>query len=171
MRKYSNWIIIEINDQIESAGYPELKAAIENTFGPDVEFFIPIHHEKMGSYISTNVLFDGYVFVKDCVKVRERLSDVRDSRYFSGVLRNSHGLEMINSHRIGWLRRKLRTSLNKMKVQPGIKVRILEGIFENLEGEVMSMEDGGKHAMIKIKCLSREILAPLPTTSFIKVAA
>ena len=46
----------------------------------------------------------------------------------------------------------------------GIRVRVLGGVFKNLIGEVISTEDNGKKIMIKIKRISREIIAPVPAT-------
>jgi len=45
-----------------------------------------------------------------------------------------------------------------------MKIRVLEGVFKNLKGEVISIEDNGKKVMIRIKRLTREIIAPIPST-------
>jgi transcription antitermination factor NusG len=157
------WFIIELSEFGETVPYPELVEAIKMVFGQEVNFFVPIYHEQMGSYISTNLLFEGYVFVKDSNTVQEKLSNVKDCRIFSGLLKSCGKIQMLSSHVIGGLRRKLKHSINK-DFQVGARVKIKDGIFQNLEGEVQSLEDNGKIANIKIVCLSREILAPIPTT-------
>jgi transcription antitermination factor NusG len=159
----SDWYILEINEHGESATYPELVAAIQEVFGVDAEYFIPIYHEQLGSYISTNTLFEGYVFVKDSDTVRSNLINVRDSQIFSGLLKMCGKIQMLGSKEINNLRRKLKNSLNK-KFQQGVKVKVHEGVFQNLEGEVLSIEDNGRIANVRIVCLSREIIAPIPTT-------
>jgi transcription antitermination factor NusG len=159
----SEWIIIELNEHSDSAGYPELKAAVQSIFGVDVDFFIPKHHEEMGSYISTNTLFDGYVFVKDCEDVRNNLPNVKESRFFQGVLKQGGKISTVDSHVIGGLRKKLKNSLKK-KFKTGANVKILDGIFQNLVGSVISTEDNGRIVNIQIRCMSREIIAPVPTT-------
>jgi transcription antitermination factor NusG len=159
----SDWIIIELSEQSDSASYPELKAAIQNIFGSEAEFFIPKHHEEMGSYISTNTLFDGYVFVKDCEDVRDRLANIKESRFFQGVLKQARKISTVDSHTIGGLRKKLKNSLKK-KFKAGANVKILDGIFQNLVGNVISTEDNGRIVNIQIRCMSREIIAPVPTT-------
>lgn len=159
----SNWFILELSEHADTAGYPEIVSAITSVFGSEAEFFIPIHHEKLGSYVTTNVLFQGYVFVKDSDPVQKNISNVRDNRFFAGVLKRNKKFETVNSKEITDLRRKLKASL-KRKIHPGVTVKVLEGIFENLSGEVLSMEDGGRIANVRIRCLSREIIAPIPTT-------
>lgn len=159
----SDWYILELNEDGEVASYPEIVAALQSVFGPDVDYFIPIYHEQMGSYTSTNVLFEGYVFIQDSDAVRPNLINIKDSRLFSGLLKMCGKIKMLNSKEIGILRRKLKNSLNK-KLQIGTKVKVHEGVFQNLEGEILSMEDNGRIANVKIVCLSREIIAPIPTT-------
>jgi len=159
----SDWLIIELSEHGEVATYPELVAAIETAFGHDADYFIPIHHEQMGSYISTNVLMEGYVFIRNTDCARDRLCNLKDCRVFSGLLKMCGKVKTLSSREIGVLRRKLKFSLHK-KYKQGVRVKINDGVFQNLEGEIQSMEDDGKVANIKIVCLSREILAPIPTT-------
>lgn len=159
----SEWFIIELNEQSDSASYPELKMALQSIFGPEVEFFIPKHHEELGSYISTNTLFEGYVFVKDSEDVRNQISNVKESRFFQGVLKHAGKISTVDSHTIGGLRKKLKNSLKK-KFKTGTKVKVLEGIFQNLIGDVLSTEDNGRIVNVRIRCMSREIIAPVPTT-------
>jgi transcription antitermination factor NusG len=159
----SDWYILEVSELGETASYPELVDALQSVFGPDVEYFIPIYHEQMGSYTSTSILFDGYVFIKDSEIIRSNLSNIKEARLFTGLLKMCGKIQTINSRDIGVLRRKLKNSLNK-KIQAGVRVKVHEGTFQNLEGEVLSLEEGGRIANVKIICLSREIIAPIPTT-------
>jgi transcription antitermination factor NusG len=41
---------------------------------------------------------------------------------------------------------------------------VLDGVFKNLVGEVIGIEDHGKRIMVRIKRISREIIAPIPAT-------
>ena len=159
----SDWFIIEVSEQGDSATYPELVVALQSIFGPDVDYFIPIYHEQLGSYTSTNTLFEGYVFVKDSEKIRINLANIKDSQMFSGFLKMGGKAQMLNIKEINSLRRKLKNSLNK-KFQAGVRVKVHEGVFQNLEGEILYLEDNGRIANVKIICLSREIIAPIPTT-------
>lgn len=163
----NQWLVIELSEQGESAGYAELENALTETVGS--EYFIPVHHEKMGSYVSTSVLFEGYVFVRDSSNARTQLDDLRDSRYFSRVLENQGRPQTVDSRAIGVLKRKLKNSTKK-KMKIGTKVKVLEGIFENLVGEVVGDEDGGKKVIVKISRLSRQMIAPLPATSVVEIS-
>jgi len=162
----SNYLILEINDT-ESIEYRDIEAAIITMFG-EVDYFIPIYHEKIGSYTSSSVLMEGYAFVKDTPAVRDCMANLRDQRVFSKVLCRGSRFETINSTVIATLKRKLKYSL-KRRFTIGEKVKILDGIFKNLEGEVISIEDGGKTIMIRIKRISREMIAPVPATLLEKV--
>lgn len=163
MAKGHKWLILELSEMAEDVDYFEIESAILNIFGDYVDYFIPIHHERMGSYISTSVLIEGYAFIRDSTKVRESLTNLQETRVFSGALFFSGKYQTVTSDTIGSLRKKLKNSL-KRKYVVGMKVIVLEGVFKNLKGEVISIEDNGKKVMIKIKRLTREIIAPIPST-------
>jgi transcription antitermination factor NusG len=156
------WFIIEINETA-NVDYAEISNAVVTIFGDDVDYFIPIHHEKMGSYISKSILMEGYVFVRNSHIVRENINEVKDQRIFLGPLTIGGKLQTINSHIIGSLRKKLKKSTSK-KIKVGSNVEILEGTFKKLIGEVMDVEEDGRKITVRIKRLSREIIAPLPST-------
>jgi transcription antitermination factor NusG len=156
-------LILELDDAFEDVSYRDIKVALVTVFGEGVDYFIPIHHESMGSYTSTSVLIEGYVFIKDCLEARQGINNLHESRVFSGALFYSGKYQTVNSEIIKNLKRKLRNSLKK-KMTNGTKVLILGGIFKNLTGEVIGIEDNGKKIMVKIKRISREIIAPIPST-------
>jgi transcription antitermination factor NusG len=160
----SNWLILELNEYGEAATRGELEYSLREMLGQDAEFFIPIHHEKMGSYISTSVLFEGYIFIRDSLEIRARLGDIRDFRLFSRILESNGRIQTVDSRTIGGLRRKLKNSMRK-RFNPGTPVKILEGTFKDLIGEVMSVENNGRKVMVQVKRLSREMIIPVPSTS------
>lgn len=155
------WLILELND-IEDLGYKEIEIAIISVFGDGVEYFIPIHNECVGSYNSSTVLMEGYVFIKDCVPVRDRLLSLREHRVFSRVLNNNGRYQTVSSETVAGLKRKLKGTL-KRRFLIGSEVKILDGIFKNLIGEVMSNDDG-KKIVVRIKRISREIITTVPST-------
>lgn len=161
--KGSKWLILELSDIIEDIGYQEIESTIINLFGDSVDYFIPIHHERIGSYVSTSVLIEGYVFVRDCVEVRQNLNNLQETKIFSGALFFSGKYQTVDSGVISSLRKKLKNSL-KRKFIVGMEVLVLGGVFKNLKGEVISIEENGKRIMIRIKRLTREIIAPIPST-------
>jgi len=148
----------------EGASRAELEAALRSFVGEDVEWFIPIHHERMGSYVSTSVLFEGYVFVRDCDTTRESVHDIREHRMFNRFLQSGGRLDTVDSYTIGALRRKLKNSIKHSYVV-GTQVKILEGVFTDLIGEVMDNEDDGRRVIVKVNRRSREWIVPLPSTS------
>lgn len=165
----ADWIILQLSDSIENPEYRDIHGALVKAFGDHAEFFIPIHHEKVGSYTSTCTLFQGYVFVKDGHEVREALSTVTDNRLFQGPLRKADGkIHTERSTVVASLRRRLTNSL-KSKIPIGSLVKISEGPLKDLVGQVVGIEDGGHVVVVKVRRYSRDILAPIPATLVEKV--
>lgn len=163
-----NWLVVELNDRGISAEQKEIEHAIREMLGDDAEFFIPIHREQMGSYISTSILFDGYIFVRDSPTVRDKLSDIHEYRYFSKVLSSQGKLQKVNTRAVGVLRRKLVYSTRK-RLKPGIQVKIIDGVFKDMPGEVAGIEDKGSKVIVRVKTISREWMVPLPATSVLEI--
>ena len=159
----SEWLIIQLSDYSDNVGYKEIEGAIKAVFGYNTDYFIPIHYESMGSYVSTSCLVDGYVFIRDSSSVRSSVMNVCESRFFTCILHREGKYQTINSHVIAGMKKKLKSSL-KRKYNLLDKVRILEGVFKNLVGEVIGIEDEGKKIFIKITRISREMIVPVPST-------
>lgn len=164
---HSKWLVIELSELGETASFEEIANELSQVFCE--EYFIPVHHEQMGSYTSTSVLFEGYVFVKDTDKSRQNIDNIMDSHLLAGVLQVRGKYQTVGSKTIGVLKRKLKNSVKK-KLKIGTKVQILEGIFKNLTGEIMSIDDGGKKVTVRIRRLSRQMIAPLPSTSVVEIS-
>jgi transcription antitermination factor NusG len=164
----ANWLILELCDFIDNISYKDIEGAITVTFGEDIEHFIPMHYEEVGSYTSTSTLMDGYVFVKDCPEARSSLINMRDQRLFSKVLCKKGQFITVDSRVIAGLKNKLNGTLKK-KFTPGTKVKILGGVFKNLIGEILGAEDKGRNFMVKFKRVSREMIAPIPATLMEKI--
>lgn len=160
----NQWLIIELSEFGETLNYPELENGVLELFGDNVDYFIPIHREIMGSYVSTSVLFEGYIFVKDSTYVRDCLVNLSDFKMFSKVLKGSGKFQTVDSKTVGLLKRKLKASIKK-QLSLGTKVFIKDGMFKNLTGKVMGIEDNGKKVMVQIERLSRQMVAPIPSTS------
>jgi transcription antitermination factor NusG len=162
--KNGSWLILELSEAGESASRAELEAALTRMLGENAEWFIPIHHEMMGSYVSTSVLIDGYVFIRDKGNVRNALAEIRDHRMFSKVLKNGGKFTTVDRSTVNILKDKLRESI-KREFDPGTQVKILDGIFTDLVGEVISSEDDGRKVVVRIQRQTREWVVPLPSTS------
>lgn len=163
MAAYSKWIVVQLNDTVEIPEYREIEAAVQEVFGEGIDYFIPIHCQKVGTYTSSSILIPGYIFVKDTDKAREFLGNMGSNRILTGALVLDNKIQTVSSVVIAGLRRRLRNSLKK-NFKPGIKVRICDGALKNLVGEVVGMEDEGLNVMVRVNRLSRDILAPVPAT-------
>jgi transcription antitermination factor NusG len=159
----SKWIIVELSELGEQASHVELNSVLLEMLGGEIEYFIPSHYERVGSYISANTLMEGYVFIKDGPETRIRVANLRDFRLFNRILGVSGKAHTIDSRVIGGLRRRLKNSLQK-KFQIGTTVRILEGTFASLCGEVIGLEENGRRVLVRIRRLSRDMIVPVPST-------
>jgi len=166
----NKWLILEISEQNSGLSYTEIVSNIKELFGSGVDYFIPEYQEKMGSYTSTCALFEGYVFIRDGEETRDRLTNIRDFRIFAKALECRGRLQTVSSSDIGVLKRKLNKATKK-KLSIGSRVKVLEGIFSNLIGEVVGIDEDGKKVMVRIKTLSREMIAPVPSTSIEEVTS
>lgn len=160
----SKWIIIELSELGESASHLELQNALTEMLGDDIEFFIPTYYERVGSYVSQNTIIEGYVFVMDGRDTRVKLANLHEYRYFRCVLGSGNKVHTVGSRVVGNIKRKLKKSLSK-KLNIGVKVRILDGTFSGLEGEVIGLEDNGRRIIVHIHRPSRDMIVPVPSTS------
>lgn len=165
MARAKPWLILELSEYGETITYPELVSALASIFGDGTEYFIPTHYEQIGSYTAQNTLFEGYAFVKDSEAARKSAANLADSRVFSRALKRGNKFQTLSTKEIESLRKKLKISL-KRDFEPGLRVKILDGLFQNMEGEIqyLAMEKTGQMAYVVIKCISREVIAPVPTT-------
>lgn len=159
----SEWLIIELNDTVENITYQDIEDALLTAFGDSVEYFIPIYHEEIGSYTSTSTLMEGYAFIKDTPFIRSNILNLKDQKVFSRPLSLKGQYQTLGSRVIAGLKHKLKNTLKK-RFTIGIRVKVLDGVFKNLVGEVIGIEDQGKRIMVRIKRISREIIAPIPAT-------
>ena len=157
------WLVLELHESQCLASFKDIESAIKVVFGSDADYFIPIHYEIMGSYVSTSVLVEGYVFVRDAESTRRNLSNLYDQRILAKVLTIGGKYRTINSRLIAGMKNKLRNSLKKI-YGIGAQVKILEGVFKNLVGTVVGIEENGRHIMVKITRISREMVVPVPST-------
>ena len=157
----NRWIILQIRENVSD--YFEIENSIKEVFG-DSEYFIPIHYQKMGSYDCFNTLFDGYAFVKDTPKSREALSCIPFSGALVGPLVSSNKVQTLEHSVIVDFRKQLQSFLRNHGIIEGNTVLVLDGMFESLKGEVISIDDE-KKATVRFVRLSREFIAPIPLSS------
>ena len=156
------WLILQLRDTVDNQNYHEIESAINDTFGEAVDRFIPIYHEHVGTYESTEVFLEGYLFVKDCSEVRSKLSGIREQSVFAPLVFNG-SFQTVKAVEIRGLKKRLRASIKKQFRVDSI-VYIEEGTFKNLFGRVIELTEGGVMVTVEIKRLSRTIVAPMPST-------
>ena len=163
-RDAQTWIVVELNHLGETKVVEgTLEKALRSDLGVDASFpiFIPVAKYPKGQRTITLHLMEGYVFVG---------SGLPDTTYFAlerrpyvntiistpGKMRT---LNAVPNNKI----EELRTQLRKMvaaDIQDGEQIRVTNGSYRNLEGQVLSIV--GESAVIQIKLRSLELVVTIP---------
>ena len=161
MAGVKQWIILQTRENADD--YFDIEKSIKQIFGKNSEYFIPILYQKLGSYNCFNVLFDGYVFIRDTEDNRRILSDLSNSKTFLGPVVISNRIQTVDSYTIAKFKRQLKKRSTNICIENGKTVYVMDGIFENLSGEVIGVEEN--KAIVRFVTLSREFIAPIPISS------
>jgi len=118
-------------------------------------FFIPKFTEKDVRHEKDIVLFPGYVFVNR-VDPKE-FNALNDNAYFNSPIAFNRQIAFMPEVEIQKMRRKLRR-LKSHDLWVGHLVRVEDGIYKNMEGEVVAVEDNDV-VMVHLVLASKEIMA------------
>lgn len=142
-----------------------LEQVLRRDLGVDVghPIFTPATtYEKSGRKITLHLL-EGYVFVATGLSETAYFSLERRS-YVSKVLSSlgAHGMRVLNvtpEKEILGMKRQLREMVS-LDISVGERVRILDGLYTSLEGEVVDKEND--QAIISLEFRSLRVLASIP---------
>jgi transcription antitermination factor NusG len=137
------WVTVELSYSGQGKPPEELKNLINDHLSRDVEFFIPsTTFEKNDDQVTVS-LMEGYIFVKGG-HPSSVYFDMEDTPYVSKVLSNktSSGRRIMyaDNSEIEGLKDKLREKTVK-NIESGDRVIVTDGVWENLEGEVIGQAD------------------------------
>jgi DNA-binding ferritin-like protein (Dps family) len=159
------WLTILLMDNcnlLES--YKLIQNELEDMFGEDVVYFIPIYIDKIGKKDVGVPLFEayegGYIFVKYTSSIEEgkfKKTDHLDSILFTGS-----NMKYVTNRDINKFKRQLKKELVNSIPEPGQYVRAKEGVFKNLEGKVISVRLKDKTAFVKFSKKTRVVESHIP---------
>ena len=156
------WAMVRLHDDVCLSRHRDaLNKEIASKLS-GLEYFLPMHPEKIGSKIYTYVLFDGYFFVcHDGSKDFDRRLQKARGSYLDGPLQDRSRLALVkNSVVEGW-RTMAREKACSYVPELGETVICIHEALERVEGEVVDIDHTNKLAHIRIKLRSRELLAPV----------
>lgn len=164
----NNWLIVSLSEDTEmEEDYMNIDYEINTVFGVDVEYFIPIYKEKLGTKEICLVLFDGYIFVqeprggfKDIDFNKIRTTHVRSPLISDG------SFSYVKNKDINGFKRELKKKIKSLIPKIGSVVIPKEGTFKDLEGTVVSIDRDKMVLIVRFETSSRVVQAPV---SFINV--
>lgn len=160
------WFAVMLRDGCDlQEDYRLLQYEIEDVFGPDVEYFLPVYVEKVGKKLVGIILFDGYVFIKRSDTVHEG-SFTRKTEFLESVLRCNQSQRPVTNRDINRFKTKLRHELVSRTPKKGDKVRVLEGTFKNMVGKVLSIRNSSKTARVEFRKKTRVVEDVLSIVNF-----
>ena len=139
----NKWVILELSWSGEQKNEKELEDLLSDQIEKDVEFFIPSTTFSKNEDHVTVSLMEGYVFAEGGYSPStyfkmEEFSCI--SKVLTRKSSSNRHLLYADQEEIENLRGQLREETVK-KIEEGDEVRITEGVWENLEGEVIGKAD------------------------------
>jgi transcription antitermination factor NusG len=163
------WFIIslvESCDFLES--YKLIQNELEEIFGEDVIYFIPMYITKIGKKdIGVSLLgsFEGgYIFVKYSGTCSEDIFKKTD--HLDKLLITGSSKLYVTNRDINKLKTKLKKEINNKIPKKGDYVVPKEGVFKNLEGKVLSVSERNKTALVEFHKRTRIVKTHLTVINF-----
>ena len=152
------WLALPLTYLGDSCSSLILENELKKIFkSPLVQYFIPRFTEKDQRHEKEIILFNGYIFLKGMTP--KELSRIGSGNsYFQSPLRMNEKLAGIQDKEIKTLKKKL-DALRQHNLAIGSTVLIEEGIYKNLTGEVIELDDKDDSASILVILSSKEVLA------------
>lgn len=166
-RDSTSWVVLELTRSGEQAAeqgtlIPALRDALDAPH--DHPVFVPIYSYVRDGHRVNMHLMEGYAFVATGLPEVHYLSLARDSTYVRQVLTapGPNGmpvLSVLGDAVIEEMRAKLRSEVAS-DIEQGMKVRVVQGTYSQLDGEVVGFE--GDDALVHISLRSFELIRSIP---------
>lgn len=158
------WVVVELSHQGEKKTPQELRSVIGQYIGEEVEIFIPALTFKRRETHVTMYILEGYIFIASGLPT-SKYFDIEDNVNVACVLTNDEAsgryLCYVENDVVEDLKEQLREQA-AMTLKKGDKVRIKEGAYAELDGEILDILDDDR-AMVHVTDLqSMEIIIELP---------
>lgn len=161
-RSYKDrWFILKLfEDTILEESYIIIEKEIQEQFGIEADYFIPVYSEEVKEKKVCVTLFDGYVFVKKDEDTTQALPKL-NSIYIEGPLTIKDQIQLATCKEINNFKKKLESKIKAMVPKKGQFVIPREGVFKNIEGKVLSVNKKSLIARVLFEKSSRTVEAPI----------
>lgn len=163
------WVALELSSRGETEkDINTVLALVKKSIGSDdVEIFVPIYYEDEEYFEKNVTLLNGYFFIRH--DPTHSYHKLKESKYFEGVVCHpkTREVDIIPDAQIQELKNKFDGLMkDASRVKPGQTVRILDGLYKGLVGELVKVMKRDQMCIIKITSLkSRKITVSAPLMS------
>jgi len=161
--KWMTLVLSETTLLLES--YKIIEKDLQEIFGDDVKYFLPIYIEKTNNNVVGFQLFEGYVFVKQSEISRVEVF-TKKTEHLDKVLYRGSNPYFVTNRDINKFKTKLKLELVKRLPRKGSRVLVNDGTFKNQEGIVLSVNKREKTAIVEFHKRTRVVSAKLSVVSF-----
>lgn len=157
----SKWYIIELTEDTyldEHCAY--IERCLLNSFGEDVEYFMPLYAEKVNEDIVSFIFFEGYIFLKSSNVSDESILNFKNE-YIAGPVVKKGEIQFIRGRKINAFKREMRRKIRFLTPRKGEVVIPRIGVFENMEGRVVSVDRNNYIIVACFEVSSRIVEAPI----------
>jgi transcription antitermination factor NusG len=155
------WVIFQLKEDCDiSENYEAIEQELNNSFGDDIEHFIPVYREKIDKSSVGLTLFDGYIFLR-YKSGQECVYNPGEYRFLEGPLMRGGKINYASDREINILRANLYKKLQKRFPRRGQMITPKSGTFKNLEGKVVGIDRKNRVVRAVFKQSSREVGADI----------
>ena len=170
----NQWVIVQLSPTGEKEPDIDIlrRAASRLLRREDVDMFIPAISQKVRDDSQTLFFMEGYVFFR-FISGTPYLK-LRDTTYFSDVLTDSHRsggaprYSLLPDSKLNLMRQGM-DDLRIGEFVAGDDVKIIEGNFKNLKGQVLVVYDQKQVVQVSVVLRSKTLLMDFPSTYLKKI--
>lgn len=160
------WMCVVLKDSCDLCeNYRLIQVEVEEVFGEEARYFIPVHIERVGNKNVGVELHDGYIYVKKSER-SNNLPFNRKMECLDCILPELHERKRITNRTINNLKTQLIHKLKERIPRKGDRIVAVEGTFKNLEGNVISVNENNKEATVEFKKKTRIVESVLSVVNF-----
>jgi hypothetical protein len=157
----TKWAILELAEDITFEDYSEaIESDILQLFGKNVQYFIPVYSEEINGNVVSDILFDGYFFIKISDDFINKIDNIKSDN-IKGVMKKNSKIIEINGSKINEFKKEMYDKLLSLAPKRKQLISPKIGILSNLKGEVLSVNKRNMTFLARFKCSSRIVEAPV----------
>ncbi|WP_297444235.1 transcription termination/antitermination NusG family protein [Desulfurobacterium sp.] len=157
------WYIVSIKPRKEKVVFVQFERI-------NIEYFYPIVKVKKRKLLKEEPLFPGYMFAK--FSIAEHFNNVRYTRGVKDIVRFGRNIPHIDESFIENLKEKTNSIIDfeKADLKEGEVVKIKEGPFRGLIGQVLKLKKGDERVVLLLKAASMSPKIEIPISFVEKVS-